>query len=72
MARHVTEVIASQNKKAPSPIVVTDSPMLTDARDLQELKANSPIVVTELGMLTDAREVQPLYLLLVDYQYYTL
>ena len=37
LARHVTEVIASQNKKAPSPIVVTDSPMLTDAREVQSL-----------------------------------
>ena len=58
MARHVTEVIASQSSKAPYPIVVTDSPMLTDARDLQNLKASSPIVVTELGMSIDAREVQ--------------
>ena len=46
--------------------------MSMDAREVQLLKAHSPIVVTELGMLTDAREVQPAYLLLVDYQYYTL
>ena len=37
LARHVTEVIASQSSKAPAPIVVTDSPMLTDAREVQEL-----------------------------------
>ena len=58
MARHITEVIASQSRKATYPIVVTDSPMVTDARDLHSAKASDPIVVTELGMFTDAREEQ--------------
>ena len=61
-----------QELKAPSPIVVTELGMSMDAREEHSLKAAFPIVVTELGMSMDAREVQFSYLLLVDYQYYTL
>ena len=43
-----------------------------EVREEQLAKAMSPILVTELGIVTEVRLVQPLYLLLVDYQYYTL
>ena len=39
---------------------------------LQPLKQYSPKLVTELGMVTKVKLLQPEYLLLVDYQYYTL
>ncbi len=68
----VTEVRELQPMKALSPIVVTLFGMVTEVRELQMLKAQPPIVVTLLGMVTEVRELQPLYLLLVDYQYYTL
>ena len=43
-----------------------------DLRELQKLKADEPIVVTVFGITIDSKEVQPEYLLLVDYQCYTL
>ena len=57
---------------ANSPIVLTLFPIFTFCRLVQSLKASLPILVTLLGMVTEIRELQPLYLLLVDYQYYTL
>ena len=38
---------------------------------LQPEKAQSPIEVTPEGMVKLVNLLQPLYLLLVDYQYYT-
>ena len=46
--------------------------MSMDVREVQSLKHPSPKLVTEVGMSMDVREVQTTYLLLVDYQYYTL
>ena len=43
-----------------------------DVREEQTAKQYSPKLVTEDGILMDVREEQPQYLLLVDYQYYTL
>ena len=40
--------------------------------ELQPANANSPMVVTLLGILMLVSEVQYMYILLVDYQYYTL
>ena len=39
---------------------------------LQNSKHLSPKLVTELGMVMEVKQLQPVYLLLVDYQYYTL
>ena len=41
-------------------------------RALQPWKAEDPRAVTEDGMFMAVRALQPWYLLLVDYQYYTL
>ena len=57
---------------ANSPIVLTLFPIFTFCRLVHPLKASLPIVVTLLGMVTEVRELQSLYLLLVDYQCYTL
>ena len=61
-----------QPAKAPSPILVTELGIVTEVRPLQPKKAYSPILVTEFGIVTDVKPLQDLYLLLVDYQYYTL
>ena len=45
---------------------------VTAIRPVQFEKALSPMLVTLLGMVTDVRQLQSEYLLLVDYQYYTL
>ena len=39
---------------------------------LQFSKQQSPKLVTELGMVMEVKPLQSEYLLLVDYQYYTL
>ena len=65
-------VILVQLSNAYSPIALTLSPICTFCRLVQCLKASLPIVVTLLGMVTEVRELQSLYLLLVDYQCYTL
>ena len=53
--------------------VAVPSALYWYARSLvQPMKAPLPILVTELGMVTEVRLLQLLYLLLVDYQYYTL
>ena len=58
--------------KAASPILVTEFGIVIDVKLLQPWKATSPILVTEFGMVIDVKPEQPEYLLLVDYQYYTL
>ena len=51
---------------------MTELGIVTEVRPVQPEKEPAPIVVTELPMMTEVRPVQPAYLLLVDYQYYTL
>ena len=68
----VTDVKLLQPEKAQPPILVTEFGMVTDVKPLQPEKASHPILVTEFGMVTDVKPLQPEYLLLVDYQYYTL
>ena len=65
-------VILVQLSNAYSPIALTLSPICTFCRLVHSLKASLPIVVTLLGMVTEVRELQSLYLLLVDYQCYTI
>ena len=65
-------VILVQLLNAYSPIALTLFPICTFCRLVHPLKASLPIVVTLLGMVTEVRELQSLYLLLVDYQCYTL
>ena len=61
-----------QSRKAPSPINFTLLGILILVRELQSIKVPPLIVVTLLGILMLARELHSLYLLLVDYQCYTL
>ena len=46
--------------------------MVIDVKPEQQSKALTPIVVTEFGIVIDVKPEQREYLLLVDYQYYTL
>ena len=62
----------SQSEKAPSPILVTLSGMMMFVRESQSEKARSSIPVTLSGILMLLRDLHSEYLLLVDYQYYTL
>ena len=59
-------------KKAKSPIEVTLEGMIKLANVKQPLKASLPIEVTPKGIVKLVNPLQPSYLLLVDYQYYTL
>ena len=68
----VNEASHLQPAKAPLPIEVTELGIVTEVRPVQPEKEPAPIVVTELPMMTEVRPVQNAYLLLVDYQYYTL
>ena len=61
-----------QPEKTEPPILVTELVIVTDVKLLHHEKAYSPILVTEFGIVTDVKLRQPEYLLLVDYQYYTL
>lgn len=61
-----------QSSKARLSIVVTLFGIFMLVSDLQYLKALSLIVVTLFGIFTLTRELHFSYLLLVDYQYYTL
>ena len=66
------DVKPSQLEKALFPILVTELGIVIDVKPLQAKKAQLPILVTELGIVIDVKPVQLMYLLLVDYQYYTL
>ena len=68
----VRDVKLVQRAKAHSPIDVTELGMVRDVKPEQPLKAECSIDVTELGMVMDVKPEQLAYLLLVDYQYYTL
>ena len=53
-------------------MLVTLSGMLMLVRDLHQENAEFPMLVTLSGMLMLVRDLHQEYLLLVDYQYYTL
>ena len=53
-------------------MLVTELGILMEVKELQREKADPPMLVTELGILIEVKELQLKYLLLVDYQYYTL
>ena len=68
----VTEVKPLQLEKQCSPNEVTEEGMVIEVKPLQFLKQPTPNKVTEEGMVIEVKPLQPSYLLLVDYQYYTL
>ena len=68
----VTDVKLLQSAKAYHPILVTEFGMVTDVKLLQPSKTPGSILVTEFGIVTDVKPLLYKYLLLVDYQYYTL
>ena len=68
----MTDVKPVQPEKTDSPILFTEFGIVTDVKPLHRLKADSPILVTEFGIVTDVKPLHQAYLLLVDYQYYTL
>ena len=55
-----------------SPNEVTDEGIMIDVKLLQPEKQYSPNEVTDEGILIDVKLLQDEYLLLVDYQCYTL
>ena len=61
-----------QPEKHHAPKLVTELGMVMEVKLLQPQKQFSPNHVTELGMVMAVKLLQPKYLLLVDYQYYTL
>ena len=68
----VIEVKPPQYSKQPSPKLVTDDGMVIEVKSPQPQKQYSPNLVTDDGMVIEVKLVQTLYLLSVDYQYYTL
>ena len=62
----------SQYANALHPILLTLSGMKISDRESQPKNVNSAILVTLFGITTLVKKVQLMYLLLVDYQYYTL
>ena len=68
----ITSFNPLQPDKAQPPILVTEFGMVIDVKPLQPLKVYSSILFTAFGMVTDVKLLQSEYLLLVDYQYYTL
>ena len=68
----VMDVRQEQPENAQSPIAVTLSGMVVEVRQEQPENVFSPIAVTLSGMVIEVRLLQEMYLLLVDYQCYTL
>ena len=68
----VMEVKPLQPEKQDVPKEVTEEGMVIEVKPLQPEKHQSPKEVTEEGMVMEVKPLQPSYLLLVDYQYYTL
>ena len=66
------EVKLLQSEKHPVPKLVTDDGMVTEVKLLQPSKHLSPKLVTDDGMVIEVKILHLEYLLLVDYQYYTL
>ena len=48
----------SQFPNAQSPVIVTESGMVTDCKNSQPQKALSPMLVTESGMVTECKDEQ--------------
>ena len=69
-----TFIVCSEEQlvKAYLSISITEFGISMAWSEVQCLKAFFPIFVTESGIMTFCREVQRTYLLLVDYQCYTL
>ena len=67
----VMEVRPLQPSKQLSPTLVTEFGMVIDVKLLQSFKQYHPKVVIVFGMVMEVKLLQPLYLLLVDYQYFT-
>ena len=61
-----------QPVKQHSPNEVTEEGRVMEVKPLQPVKQNTPNEVTEEEMVIEVKPLQPQYLLLVDYQYYTL
>ena len=68
----VIEVKPLQPEKHSEPNEVTDEGMVIDFKPLQPEKQSESNEVTDEGMVIEVKPLQPEYLLLVDYQYYTL
>ena len=68
----VIEVKPLQPEKQYSPNEVTDEGMVIEVKPLQPEKQEVPNEVTDEGMVIEVKPLQSLYLLLVDYQCYTL
>ena len=68
----VREVKSLQLAKQSSPNDVTEDGIIREVKQLQPEKHSRPNDVTEDGMVREVKPVHLWYLLLVDYQYYTL
>ena len=68
----VIEIKPLQPWKQKSPNEVTDEGMVIEVKPLQFQKQFPPNEVTDEGMVIEVKPLHILYLLLVDYQYYTL
>ena len=66
----VKSVIIVEAKHSEPSFILGDW-MLTEYKLLQKQKHLSPNLVTDDGMVIEVKLLQSLYLLLVDYQYYT-
>ena len=66
------EVKLLQRRKHHSPIEVTDEGIVMEVKLLQSRKHSLPNEVTDEGIVMEVKALQYSYLLLVDYQYYTL
>ena len=66
------EVKPLQSSKHPYFIEVTEEGIVMEVKPLQPEKHHSPNEVTDDGIVMEVKPLQPAYLLLVDYQYYTL
>ena len=66
------DFILLQSAKARSAMLSTELGIVTEVKLEQSMKAQNPILLTEFPIFKDIKFLQPEYLLLVDYQYYTL
>lgn len=66
------EVRELQILNAPSPMLVTLSGITRLLKEVQPSNAQSPVIDTPSRRTRLCKELQNKYLLLVDYQYYTL
>ena len=66
------EVKPLQPEKQDPPIEVTDEGIVMEVKLLQPRKHPTLNEVTDEGIVMEVKLIQSMYLLLVDYQYYTL